>query len=260
MSRLFKSTRIVLDDKAFVLSSQGAPVAEEVSQAVDEAPKAPDPARVREALIQAAEQEAEQLLEQADAEAAERVERAERSAEAIVSEAYDQAKGIYEKAKEEGFEEGVQGGHAEGMMKVLGISEEAMRIKEDLLAMRRDLYEQSEAEMIALVLEALEKMLDYKMDSDTGMIENLIRQGIARVNQGSAIVVRVSNEDYNHALLLKPILATMSDKVEAIEIKRDPTLSNGACIIDTESGSIDSGIQTQLEHIRERFEGLLRAR
>ena len=46
--------------------------------------------------------------------------------------------------------------------------------------------------------------------------------------------------------------------IEDIEIKRDPTLPTGSCIIDTESGSIDSSIQVQVEQIKKLFDDLLK--
>ena len=53
------------------------------------------------------------------------------------------------------------------------------------------------------------------------------------------------------------ILAT-SEKIEDIEIRRDPTLDNGSCIIDTDAGSIDSSISVQLDQIKAVFDALLK--
>ncbi len=90
------------------------------------------------------------------------------------------------------------------------------------------------------------------------LIETLIKQGIGRVTKSHLVSIRVSNEDYNHALSIKPMVIASSDKIEDIEIKRDPTLPNGSCIIDTDSGSIDSSIQTQMSQIKALFEDLLK--
>ena len=90
------------------------------------------------------------------------------------------------------------------------------------------------------------------------LIESLIKQGINRVTKSHLVSIRVSNEDYNHALSIKPMIIASSDKIEDLEIKRDPTLPNGSCIIDTDSGSIDSGIQTQIEQIKSLFADLLK--
>jgi flagellar assembly protein FliH len=112
--------------------------------------------------------------------------------------------------------------------------------------------------MIELVIEALEKVLEYKIETDQTLIETLIKQGVGRVTKSHLVSIRVSNEDYNHAISVRPLIIASSDKIEDIEIKRDPTLSNGSCIIDTDSGSIDSGIQTQLDQIKRLFEDLLK--
>ena len=111
--------------------------------------------------------------------------------------------------------------------------------------------------MVSLVVEATEKILDYKVETDQTLIESLIKQGIGRVTKSHLVSIRVSNEDYNHALSIRPMIIASSDKIEDIEIKRDPTLPNGSCIIDTDSGSIDSGIHTQLEQVKKLFDDLL---
>ncbi len=258
MSKIFKSSRVVLDDKAFVLSTKlNAHVStdEIVEMAAIEGI---DPSEAANQLIEAAKKEANKILEEADAEYEQKMASAQSSSEAIVSNAYDQAKGIMEQAKAEGYQDGYNRGVEDSSEIAKQIVDEALAIKEEWAEMRQDIMRDAESEMVHLVIEAIEKILEYKVETDQTLIETLIKQGIGRVTKSHLVSIRVSNEDYNHALSIKPMVIATSDKIEDIEIKRDPTLPNGSCIIDTDSGSIDSGIGTQLAQLKSLFEDLLK--
>lgn len=258
MSKIFKSSRVVLDDKTFVLSTKlNEPVS--ISE-LDEmtASEGFNPSEAVNQLLEEARREANQILEDADREYEQKMLNAQNSSDSIVSNAYDQAKGIMEQAKAEGYQDGYNRGVDDSQEIAKQIVDEALLIKDEWLQMRQTIMKDAEVEMVGIVIEAIEKILEYKVETDQTLIESLIKQGIGRVTKSHLVSIRVSNEDYNHALSVKPMIIATSDKIEDIEIKRDPTLENGSCIIDTDSGSIDSGIQTQLEQIKKLFDDLLK--
>ena len=258
MSKIFKSSRVVLDDKTFVLSTK---ISEHISPVELEemaAKEGINPSEAANQLIEAAKHEANKILEEADLEYENKMDAAQASSESIIADAYDQAKGIMEQAKAEGYQDGYNRGVEDSQTIARQIVDEALSIKDEWNQMRQDLLKSAEKEMVELVLEAIEKVLDYKIETDQTLIETLIKQGVGRVTKSHLVSIRVSNEDYNHAISVRPLIIASSDKIEDIEIKRDPTLSNGSCIIDTDSGSIDSGIQTQLDQIKRLFEDLLK--
>jgi flagellar assembly protein FliH len=258
LSKIFKSSRIVLDDKTFVLSTKINEHLSPVELEEVAAKEGINPSEAANQLIEAAKHEANKILEDADLEYENRMDAAQASSESIIADAYDQAKGIMEQAKAEGYQDGYNRGVEDSQTIAKQIVDEALSIKDEWNQMRQDLLKNAEKEMVELVLEAIEKVLDYKIETDQTLIETLIKQGIGRVTKSHLVSIRVSNEDYNHAISVRPLIIASSDKIEDIEIKRDPTLSNGACIIDTDSGSIDSGIQTQLDQIKRLFEDLLK--
>jgi len=258
LSKIFKSSRVVLDDKTFVLSTklnEHLSVGEMVEMAASEEFNASEAANQ---LIESAKREAMSILEEADAEYENKMAAAQNSSDAIISDAYDQAKGIMEQSKAEGYQDGYNRGIEDSQVIGKQIIDEALNIKSEWQQMRENLMRSAEAEMIELVVDAIEKVLDYKVETDMTLIETLIKQGIGRVTKSHLVSIRVSNEDYNHALSIKPMVIASSDKIEDIEIKRDPTLPNGSCIIDTDSGSIDSSVQTQMSQIKALFEDLLK--
>ncbi len=256
MSKIFKASRVVLDDKVFVLTHKSAELATQDIQ--EDFPIAGvEASAIGDQIIDKAHIEATRILEEADEEAQLIIEKAEKSRESIISDAYDQAKDIMSQARQDGYREGFESSVEQGQLKANQIINEAQDIKDQWLKERESIFNSVEKDIVALVLETLEKMLQHTIETDITLIETLIKQGIKRVNRTEVLSIRVSTEDYNHAVAIKPMILSMSDRVQDVDIKRDPLLRNGSCLIDTDSGSVDSGIWTQFEQVRAIFETLL---
>lgn len=262
MSKLYKSSRVVLDDEVFVLSSKI-----DLIKNVDphEIPgessenEAVDSSELADEIIEAAQNESDMILQEADKEAS-RIERvAQESSDKIVADAYDQAKGIMEKAQEEGYQTGYQKGLDDSQASANKIIEEALGIRTAWHEEREKLIKEAESEVVSLVLEITEKVLHKKLETDEALIEGLVKSAIENLNRISHLVLRVSPEDYNHAISIKPMILAMTEKIDDIEVRQDSNLENGSCIIDTDAGSIDNSLWTQYEQIKQVFEDLLKS-
>ncbi|HAS74449.1 MAG TPA: hypothetical protein DCS67_09920 [Clostridiales bacterium UBA8960] len=160
MSKIFKSSRVVLDDKAFVLSAklnEHISPDEIIEMAATEGLK---PSEAATQLIETAKHEANRILEEADFEYEQKLANAQSSSDAIVSHAYDQAKGIMEQAKAEGYQDGYNSGIEDSREIAKQIVDEALSIKEEWAQMRQEIMKDTETEMVRIVIDAIEKILD----------------------------------------------------------------------------------------------------
>lgn len=256
LSKIFKSSRVVLDDKAFVLKTKSEhPESDNTELAVKEGLA---PSEAANQIIEGAKIEALSILKNADYEAEEKLKTASNSSDSIISNAYDQAKGIMESAREDGYKDGYANGLNESQKEAQEILKQAIDIKQAWINERSELLSTVEKDAIGLVLEAVEKILNHHVETDISLVESLIKMGIQRVSKTEHMSIRVSTDDYNQALSVKPIVLAMSDKIDDIEIKRDVTLTNGCCIIDADSGSVDSSVWTQFEELKKLFEDMLK--
>lgn len=255
MSKVYKSSRVVLDDKAFILSAK----IEEHHEVELAAHEVIDHSLAANEVIEAANLEAQAILEEADREAEKKVENATISSDKIIADAYDKAKGIMEQAKSDGYQEGYEAAIRESSETANAIIEEALSIKNEWIKAKETLYKETEEEIIEIIIETLEKILNRKVDEDVEVVEHLIKNAIKRVNKTENLTLRVSSEDYSHVVSIRPMILAMTEKVDEIEIKQDSSLKNGSCIIDTDSGSIDSSVWTQFEQVRKIFEDILRS-
>jgi len=205
----------------------------------------------------------EEMLDDAKKQADEILNSAQGEYERVVKDAYDSGMEIMENSRKEGFSEGYKEGYDEGYKDGYSASEvlieEANEIKSNALAHYEQLIEASEATMIQLILDITEKVLQKELDEDDELIFNLVKNGLQRITQTDQLKIRVSELDYINLVSMKKRILPLLDKVNDIHIRQDDSMAKGDCIIETDSGNIDSGVRTQLEFVKSTFEELLKS-
>ncbi|MDO4800443.1 MAG: hypothetical protein Q4A52_08030, partial [Bacillota bacterium] len=136
-SKLFKSSRVVLGDRAYMLkmpapTPPAPPVTETEAAGEESVPQKADlliNPLAHEELTASLDRQVEQIIEEADKEALEIIKKAKDSAESIIFDAYEQAKGILEKAKSDGYALGVELGKTESLDQYYQTLREIMEAK-----------------------------------------------------------------------------------------------------------------------------------
>lgn len=198
------------------------------------------------------------IINTANLDAKDIIDTARNDGEKIVSDAYDKSKEILEKARKDGYNEGVDKGFEEGKRISDEIIQDALNIKEEWKKLREQLYKESEGEMVNLVMETIKKMVDIKLQDDHEFILGLISKGLEKVSYTDNLTIRVSGEDYGYAISFKDRILALAENIDDIEIKQDNSLKSGSCVIDTDAGSVDSSIWNQFEEVKTMFEQLLK--
>lgn len=253
MSRIVKRAQVILDEKKFRLTPEIAP---DISEEIDK--NAEDGAEeVKSAAPSISEEDLQAMIDEAVAEARTLTEKAKVEADQIVEVAYEQAKGIYEKANNEGLEEGYKAGFEEGRSQSEVLIQEALNIKNTAVAQYKSMLDNAEPEMVEIVIMTVEKILNKHIEEDGVVVEGLIKSALEKCAYTEELVLRVSSEDFSYALSLKDRILTLAESVDSIDIREDKSLPPGSCVIDTTAGSVDSSISTQFEQIRATFEALI---
>lgn len=177
-----------------------------------------------------AKDQAEQILAQAQEEA--------KKIKAEAQEILDQVKAESEKAREQGRAEG----HEEGLENVL---EMLLRVKE----LRAQLFQDNEAEMIRLVFAIAKKVVGREFSENDKAILNVIRLAINDA-VGEKLIVKVNPKDYEKIKKNeKELLGSLEDHL-TVHFREDEHVEVGGCIVDTEIGTIDAQLETQLRAIK----------
>lgn len=211
-----------------------------------------------ETIINKAKEESKQILEDAELEFNKIINKAKEEKDDIISEAYTEANKILESAREKGYNEGLKTGEEKGFKEVESLIEEAKTIKQDILIEKRSTIQSLENEIINLIITSIDKILDYELEKDHSLLLNLVEKGIEKCTYTESLIIRVSPNDYEVVDSSKNRIYLMTEGISSIEIKKDPGLEAGSIIIETESGTVNASLKTQIAQIENAFYNVLK--
>lgn len=168
---------------------------------------------------------AKKILEEARQTALEIIETARQEAEKIRMEAYDKAFAS-------------------------GLAEWEGRIKE-LTQKIEDQLNNMTPQIIQLALKIAEKILRAHLDMHPDAILPMVEEALqtTRSYRGDSIIIRVHPDDASALEQGRTRLISLSPAWKDLEIIADETLSRGGCRIETNFGTVDASIETQLRAI-----------
>jgi type III secretion system HrpE/YscL family protein len=159
---------------------------------------------------------------------------AEQQAAQVIDKARADAEEIYQRAHDEGYQEGL-GRHAEATLRAI---QEVQRWKAAI-----------EPEYIGLVKVCVEKILGQELKMHPDAIVGIVRNTLRDATQQREITVRVNPEDAEALRKNSRRLLDVLARANNIEVREDPTIARGGCVIITELGTIDASLDRQLKAI-----------
>lgn len=174
-----------------------------------------------------------------------------------VAELRADAEKAYCEQRKKGYEEGYSAGIEEGRKQYESIIDEAVELKKSLEAKKKAEIDMLEPEIIQLVLQSVEKIMGIKLEENDDLLAGVLLKGLEKLTYAQDIVVRACIEDMETLKKNEKKILVSSDGVKTITFKADQSLERGNVHIETKSGSIDAGIQTQMAAIREEFQSML---
>ncbi len=254
MSRLYKSRSIVLGDpleiKSEIVSQQKVDIAQkEINTEMElQADEHND----------SLEKEVSEILNSANNESAQIIREAENKSREIYAQAQDKGyKDGFDEGYERGLDEGHEKGRQQGMDTANGMIEEALAIKQKALETKEQIVKEAEAEVIRIVIEIARKVLGDQMRIDRETVLGPVRKALEKCAFSNKVIMKVSPHDFDIIEMSKHKLLTEIEGITQLEIMVEDTLPQGSCLMETDAGYIDSGIEVQLNRIERSFRELL---
>jgi flagellar biosynthesis/type III secretory pathway protein FliH len=173
-------------------------------------------------------QKARKMIERARAEAA----RIRKNARGVLAEAQVER----EEERRRGFEEGRQEGLAELTEKIVGAGEAHEKV-----------LREAEPEIVRMVMEIAEKVIGRELKK--GAVVDVVKKAVAQA-VGQKIAVRVHPSDASVLKEKEAELMEVLDQTQSIVVKEDETVPPGGCLVESELGTVDARLETQLKGIR----------
>ena len=226
-------------------------------------------------LLALAQEEADKIKKEAERVAFEEVKRKNNQAQRIRQEAEDEAKRILEEARKQasdleaeirgrvervekeaqlkGEEQGREQGYQEGRGEVQRLIENLQRIITTAIERRNQIIEESESQLINLVLQISQKVIKVLSENQKNVVIKNVIQSMRKLKGRGDVVIRVNLADLELTSAHVGDFLKMVENVKSITVLEDSSVDKGGCIIETDFGQIDARISSQLSEIEERI-------
>ena len=103
--------------------------------------------------------------------------------------------------------------------------------------------------MVAFVLDIARQVIRTEVGQNPEIVQNVVRNAIRRVTDKSQVRIRVSVGDAGTVREMRDDLLAVLDGLQNLEIVDDRRVGPGGCVIETQAGTIDAKIETQLAEV-----------
>ncbi|MGI4790167.1 MAG: FliH/SctL family protein [Janthinobacterium lividum] len=175
----------------------------------------------------------------------------------LLDDARTQAEALREAAWQEGFHSGKVEARAavETEMRAdWAVRQDALRaeldaIAADIATAREALWLSQESEMVALTLDIARQVIKTEVTQNPAVVHAVIANALRRITDKENVRVRVSVVDAPRVKEAREDLMEIVDGLRFIEIVEDRRVGDGGCVIETNAGTIDAKIETQIAEV-----------
>jgi flagellar assembly protein FliH len=190
--------------------------------------------------------EAEVAAEKAIKDAEEKIKDFETQAKARVDE-------VTKEAHKKGFDQGREEGFKEGKAEVERLVHRLHLILERAMDKRGQILEQTETQVIELVLLIARKVVKTISENQKNVVISNIGQALRKLKTRSDVIIRVNLADLQLATEHAKDFIELAENAKNLTVVEDTAVDRGGCIIETDFGEIDARISSQLHELEEKI-------
>lgn len=202
-------------------------------------------------IVKKAVEEYETKIAEANIKYKYRVDESKKEGDKITSKALGEVDSIqdeaakvgYNKGKDEGVEQGYE--WAKSAIKKLNI------ILSSIAKERLNLIFDAKLQLTDIIVIMARRMVNALIENQPRVVYDNIMSVLKNLKGRAEIEIRVNGEDLNSTSKHKREFLQMMEGIEKIKITEDNSVDKGGVIIDTEYGSVDSRIVTQMQKIED---------
>lgn len=157
-------------------------------------------------------------------------------------------------AMEEGKKEGYEEGYRKGVSEADAMKHQLMDEKRQLEEEYERLIEELEPKFIDTITAVYSHVFGVELMDNRDILVHLVDSTLRQVESSRTFIVHVSKEDYPFVNMQRQALTEGAAAGRGtVEIIEDITLAQGECMIETDGGIFDCGIDTQLTELNKKL-------
>ena len=209
-----------------------------------------------DALLLNAEENGRLIIDEAEEKAKKSLADGRKKLKDEKSEIHKELDNMVNEATSKGNQEGRDLGFGEGKKEVERLISKIHIIIGGVVEKRKEILEDSEAQVIELVLQISNKVVKAISENEKEVVVRNVKAALAKVKSRTDIIIRVNLEDVDISTSKMKEFLNKVEKVKNITVLEDATVSKGGCIVETDFGHIDARISSQLREIETKIREL----
>lgn len=263
MSNLYKQQFVIAQNEGTRVINSNAIVAERLEELAQELhlENNPNENEFVEGILPGTtenviKQEEVDYIENAKAEANQILMEAKEKADGLLEEAYHQSAQVLEDAKQKGYQDGIERQQSELEQKKAQLEQDYQAQKSSLEQDYNCKFKNMEQELVDVILQVFNKVFHVQFDDKKQILLYLIEHAIRNIDGEKKFQIKTSNENAQFLEEHKQdILSEVGNGIE-LEITTDMTMNGSECVLETESGVFDCGVDVQLENLTKDIRSL----
>ena len=195
------------------------------------------------------------VIAQTEAEIEDLLENARQKADRLLQESQKEIARMEAEAYRKGYAQGKESGWQEGQSQALEIYEKAKKVLQQAEDIRRQMFHNTEAELISLAVDIAEKLVCNQLNAHADAIMDIAQTVILQAVDCQQVVIYVAPEEAAKLEARKEEISTQLYSAKRVQIISDPNIKNGGCRIETEQGVIDATVEAMLSELKSVLKG-----
>ncbi len=193
--------------------------------------------------------DAEAIVDRAAGDAESLIRQAERKAIDLVTAAQARIAKLEEDARESGHEQGYTAGKSSAEDELAPVITTIRELIESVRAQRSAVIAAAEPELARLAMAIAERVVHSELQTNQNIIIENVRQALTRLVSHEVVTLRVNPIDLDMIRQHRDEIIASGD-VEHLRIVEDQRVDRGGVVVETDAGTIDSKISTQIREAR----------
>ena len=208
------------------------------------------------AIIKEKNDEAQIIKMNAEDDARNILEKATEDARRIEEGIAEKEKKIISEAREIGYKDGWDEGINKANGEVERLTERMHDMINGIINKRTSIFIEAEQQIISLVLSIARKVIKVLSENQKNVVINNVIHSLKKLSTRKNIAIRVNLADLELTTQYKEKFRKIAE-TDNIKILEDTTVDKGGCIIETDFGTLDARISSQLHEIEDRIQEMV---
>ena len=171
--------------------------------------------------------------------------------EKYIKQMTDKNHSLEKEAYEKGFTQGEKAGRELGEKRFDSAIKSFREAADDLCSLREKVYQESEQQLLELVLAVTRKVIQKEVETDKQILLDVLRSALHYVADREVVKVRVHPSDLEFASQHKAEIIREIEGLGKLTFEGDKEVARGDALIESSYGIVDAGVEKYLRAVEE---------